>query len=165
MLRFFALAILASGLIGGSCTMDQPDPNDALPAPTVEIGFTDDVTGVYTPIADGGEIPLFSGLQGGRHIFVTFRATGFEAVGGSAAVELQEFITSADGADVLSDITGERTFTDIGGGVVELRSWFIFLAAPPAELENATAVLRFTLVDPTDASRQTEITRTLLLRF
>ena len=144
---------------------DMPMDDPGEPAPAVEFGYTDDVTEAYVPVAAGEVMPLYQGFQGGSHIFVTLRATGFEPdESGQVAMVLSQRVTVNDGARVLSDFPQEISFSEVADGVVELRSRFIFLDSVTSDIEGATALITFALVDAADPNRIARIEQTVVLR-
>src|SRR5262245_52431345 len=88
-----ALSMLALAL-AASCPdtmMVEPDPD---PAPTAELGYTDPITDAFAPVPNGATMPLFTGGQGGSHIYATLRATGFPtAEDGSASIQVAQTAT------------------------------------------------------------------------
>ncbi|GAB4196307.1 MAG: hypothetical protein OHK0013_03360 [Sandaracinaceae bacterium] len=77
------LAALATGLLGcvvaGCAGSPQPEPVEA----SLEIGTG---TARFVPLADGDEVPMVKGAQGGWHLWVSVRAEGLES--GLASLEL-----------------------------------------------------------------------------
>ncbi len=162
------IALFAAGALAPFGCMPAPggDPNDTGDPLSVELGFFDEVTGEYREIEDNGDMPLFAGLQGGRHIFATLRATGFgDASATTTDIVVDQLATLSDGNIELSNATNTTEFTLLDDGVFELRSWFIFLDADPPLLENAQALLTFELSDPDDPARSVRITRNVRLAF
>lgn len=55
----------------------QPAPEPVVPETSIELGQANE--DVFVPIADGGDMQLFSFGQGGVHFFLRYRVTGFRA--------------------------------------------------------------------------------------
>jgi hypothetical protein len=167
-------AVAAS--LGGGCDssgngpMDPGgEPNDPVvvqPTATVEIGYTDQKTGAYATIGDGAVMPLFTMFQGGSHIFVTFRATGFPTAGdGTTPITLRQRIVETDTGEVLAaEITQNVRLQPLGDGRAELPSRFIFLDGLPDVLDGEMISLSFTLTSALNASYQVEVAQTMVVR-
>ncbi len=136
--------------------------------PTVEIGFTDLESGTYRVITDGQVMPLFTGLQGGIHILVTLRATGFPiSEDGTVDVRVTQVLTLVQTGDVLNDFpdTIPIEFTEIEENRIERESRFIFLDALLGDIDGQTVMLSFTLTAPEDDSIFASITQTVVLEL
>lgn len=70
-----ALTLALVGLVGlgglGACG-GSPPPE---PAATLELGAID-ASGQFSPIADGADVTLVAGAQGGFHVWLGYRVTG-----------------------------------------------------------------------------------------
>ena len=155
------------------CTSDEDCmPNEvcedfscvASPDTQVEIGFTDLDSGTYRVITDGQVMPLFTAFQGGSHIFVTLRATGFpDTEDGAVNVVVAQIVTRLDSGDVLNEFTQTIPFTEIDESRIERESRFVFLDATPEDIDGQTVMLSFTLTAQEDDSIVAGITQTVVL--
>lgn len=167
--RLWVSAALGWALASAGCPPPAgDDPNDGtneLP-PSVEIGYIDEVAGTYRRVGEGEVMPLYVGFQGGSHIFVTLRATGFPTdQDGKASIVITERVTRTGTPVVLSDFSQTVLFSLNGDGVLELPSRFVFLDSPTADINDTDAVLSFTLAlesDPQVAAQVTQVVRLLV---
>lgn len=117
-----------------------------------EIGYTDPA-GVYQEIKDGDNMPLFNMNQGGSHLYVTVRATGFPPpMEGVVGITLRQRVEVPELMEVPHDFTANLPFTPIEDGRIEFPRRFVFFAIRPFELDGKDAVVTFTLTafdDPT----------------
>ncbi len=119
--------------------------------PRLEIGYTNSATGGYRVIGEGGIMPLFTAGQGGGHVFVTLRLTGFgppmDGIVG-AIVSQRVVLVEEGGIQVLHDFTqsGALPFreTEPGSGVYELMSRFVFLDVVPTFIDRRPLLFTFT---------------------
>lgn len=133
------------------------------PEPRVELGFTDLDSGAYRAIADGQVMPLFTAFQGGSHIYVTLRATGFPHSEGGTDVEVAQTVTLLDTGVVLNEFSQVLPFAEIEESRIERESRFIFLDAFQANIDGQTVILSFTLTAQEDDSIVAGITQTVVL--
>ena len=93
-------------------------------------------------------MPVFSGGQGGFHIFVSFRLTGFPP---DALLNLNQSGTMVLTGDmVVQDFTFSGQFTDIGGNVNELIDRFIPIGLIRSQVVGEQAILTFEVTDVND---------------
>lgn len=143
---------------------DDGEPNQPSEPASAELGFTDFESGAYARVSDGGVMPLFTGGQGGSHIFATLRARGFPAAeNGIARIQLAEVVTRADTSEVLHDFTQTIDFAPRDDGAVEVTSRFVFLDALPDDLDGTAATVRFVLTSADDAAIGAAIEQTIVL--
>ena len=156
------------------CTSDEDcTPNEvcedfscvASPDPQVEVGFTDLDSGTYRVITDGQVMPLFTAFQGGSHILVTLRATGFPHAEGGTDVEVAQTVTLLDTGDVLNEFTQVLPFAAIEESRIERESRFVFLDALPKDIDGQTVMLSFTLTAQEDHSIVAGINQTVVLEL
>jgi hypothetical protein len=135
-------------------------------AATAELGYTDIEDSTYLTVGNGATMPLFTGGQGGSHIFATVRATGFPLTPeGKAVIQLAQRVTMPAGGMVLHDFTQTVTFEPIGSGMFEIASRFVFLDALPADLQGKTANVSFVLTSLDDPATAAQIDQTVLLQL
>lgn len=159
--RLAASCVLAPLAIAGSCA---PPADAPLGPATVEFGFTDESGGEFVPVADGEVMPLFTGGQGGSHIFVTLRAGGFPLDReNKAGIVVAEVVSLSESGEVLHDFTQTVAFNDAGDGRVEIRSRFVFLDALPENLDGRTARIDFTLTSAEDPSITARVQQSVVL--
>jgi hypothetical protein len=143
---------------------DGGDPNVPSEPASAELGFTDFESGAYARVSDGGVMPLFTGGQGGSHIFATLRARGFPAgENGIVRIALAEIVTRADTSEVLHDFTQTIDFAPRDDGAVEVTSRFVFLDALPDDLDGVTTAVRFVLTSAEDSAITTTIEQMIVL--
>ena len=135
------------------------------PKPKVEIGFTDLDSGTYRVITDGQVMPLFTAFQGGSHILVTLRATGFPHAEGGTDVEVAQTVTLLDTGDVLNEFTQVLPFAAIEESRMERESRFVFLDALPKDIDGQTVMLSFTLTAQEDHSIVAGVNQTVVLEL
>ncbi len=131
--------------------------------PQVEIGFTDLDSGTYRVITDGQVMPLFTAFQGGSHIYVTLRATGFPYSEGGTDVEVAQTVTLLETGDVLNEFSQVLPFAEIEESRIERESRFIFLDALQSDIDGQTVMLSFTLTAREDDSIVAGINQTVVL--
>lgn len=162
--RTLAAVCLIALAIGG-CPEPGNDGGNADPTPAAfEIGYTDESTGTYSIVRGGEIMPLFTGGQGGSHIYATLRATGFPAkADGTADVLLVERVTATATGAVLHDFQQRVNLRPLAGGTFELRSRFVFLDALPEVIDGVQARLEFSLTSELDPSRTASVTQVVIL--
>ncbi len=134
--------------------------------PTAELGYTDLDNNTFTPVPDGATMPLFTGGQGGSHIFATVRASGFPAgEDGKATIQLAQNVTLSDSGAVLHDFTQTVSFEPIGGGLFEIASRFVFLDAVPTDLHGQNADIDFVLQSLDQPEITAQINQTVRLEL
>jgi hypothetical protein len=156
--------VLAALLPLGGCPQSGGIDESGQPVPpSAELGYTDAVAGVFVAVADGGVMPLYTGGQGGSHIFVTIRAQGFptDAVG-NATIVVDEAVTLVDSGQVLHDFAQTVGFSRTDGAV-EIQNRFVFLDALPDNLDGQRATLDFTLSSAGGEGVQANVTQTVEL--
>lgn len=77
-----ALASLLVVLAAGCAAAPEVEPDEG----RLELGTG---TWRFEPVADGDELPLVKGAQGGWHVWIAVRAHGLESGVGSLEIELQ----------------------------------------------------------------------------
>ncbi len=155
-----SVALLALGF-GGDC-QNGMDPME----PTAELGYTDPADDSYVAVPDGATMPLFTGGQGGSHIFATVRASGFPtASDGKATIQLAQSVTLSGSGEVLHDFTQTVTFEPIGNGVFEIAERFVFLDAVPVDLHGRNAGIDFVLTSLEEPDMTARISQTVLLEL
>lgn len=150
--------------MGGECQNGvEPIPTDT----TAELGFTSLVSQAYTTVPDGGTMPLFTGGQGGSHIFATLRITGFSAnVNGTVDIELTQTVTrTSDGTLLHPEFLQAVEFAPIGNDVFELPSRFVFLDALPEDLDMQSVEIEFRLRAAAQPSVSAEVQQTVILQL
>lgn len=156
-----AVCVMLPLTLAGSCV---PSNDETTGPAAVEFGFTDEGSGDFVPVAEGEVMPLFTGGQGGSHIFVTLRASGFPIDSdGKAGIVVAEIVSLADSGVVLHDFTQTVAFNEIGNGQAEIRSRFVFLDALPEDLDQKTAIVDFTLSSAADPSIRAQVSQTIRL--
>lgn len=159
--------LLANGaltltLVGG-CPPDMMDP---MVGPlSADFGFTDEADDSYTSVGQGEVMPLFAGFQGGSHVFVTLRASGFPTdSAGKASIRLAQRVARAGSGVALSEFSQDVMFERNAEGVLELADRFIFLDAATPDIDETDAVMTFTLTSISNPAMTTTVTRTVRLR-
>jgi len=137
---------------------DDPPPVKA------ELGYTDQETGIYTPVGDGEVMPLFSSGQGGSHIFATLRATGFPtAEDGGADIALVEDIRLASSGISVHDFSEIVRFETTPDGHLEAASIFMFLQILPFIADGQTVDVAISLTSAEDMEVTAQIAQTVVL--
>ena len=157
----FAGALVLSALVAGA---GCPDPmmNDPDPVPTAELGYTDLTTDAYSPVPNGATMPLYTGGQGGSHIYATLRATGFPAGGdGTVSIQLAQTATRVSNGTLLHDFAQPVVFVPLGDGQFEVKSRFVFLDALPADLDGQAVHFVFVLTATDQPDKTVRIDETL----
>ncbi len=141
---YHGLALLRT--LGAPGIEPQP-PLDAPPNPVaLEIGLRNGAP--YRALEPGGEMPIFTGGQGGFHVFVTIRVTGLPA--GAAASLTRSGRLADSGAIVISEQTVRVAFTEVEPGVNEVRDLFVFLNNTLAQVVGREGILSFEVVSEAD---------------
>jgi hypothetical protein len=156
------LAYFGTGEVGSEVIVpDEPvGPAD----PTVEFGFTDADTLSFVPVLEGETMPLFSSGQGGSHIFVTLRVTGFPvAPQGITEILIDEKITREFDQFVLHDFEQVVSFTPSPDGPLEVQSRFVFLDSIPREVDGQSVFVEFTLTSTMDDSVSVNVSRSIIV--
>ncbi len=160
-LAYFGTRDVATELVDDTTDGDNANCPPMLAA---ELGFTDDETLAYTRIEDGGVMPLFTGGQGGSHIFATLRATGFPTeADGTAQIRIRQRVTLESDGRVLNEFSQIVPFQPAPDGSVEVRSRFVFLDAFPRDIDGETILVDFTLTSAVDETVTAQILQTLLV--
>ena len=116
----------------------------------------------YGPVADGGNVNVHRGFQGGVHTFVSVRTTGF-APGASALLTIG-IILVEDGRVLVTPRALPTAFSDLGGGVNEAQGIFTRLENTlPGELDRKQAIVTLTVADIEDGSISASLTQTVTL--
>ena len=130
-----------------------------LTAPAIELGFAFDVP--YGCLRDGDTLPVFFGFQGGIHLFVTIRGTGFPP---DAAVGVTRSGVMVDNGDIaVSLYTVNNVFTDIGDGLDQVLNLFTGLFMAPGNAHGRLADLTFTVTNHDDPTNTATVTTRVLL--
>lgn len=128
------------------------------------LGYTDPLSRAFTPVADGEVMPLYTGGQGGSHIFVTVRINGFPASDeGYASVRLDEVVTLESDGRVLHDIEQVVRFLPVADNTMEISSRFVFLDAVPTTINGRVAIVDFGLTSEADPAVTARIRQSILL--
>ncbi len=77
-----ALALSLAAVTLAGCAGASPEPTTA----SLELGTG---TARFEPLADGAEVPMVKGAQGGWHVWVSVRAEGLDSGLGSIEIEHQ----------------------------------------------------------------------------
>ncbi len=159
-LKLIAATLVVPLFFGGECQ------NQPLGEPTAELGFTNLQSETYSPILDGDVMPLFTGGQGGSHIFATIRITNFPANGnGQAEVLISQLVQRSDDGTVVHQFDQQVDFQPIGNGVFEEASRFVFLEAIPAELHLQEVEIVFQLTSVPQPETSAEINTIVTLEL
>jgi hypothetical protein len=151
---FSGVALVRSTEVNGNDPMIPNSPSGAM---QLEIGVANGSP--YAPLASNGDMPVFSGGQGGFHIFPSFHLTGFAP---GANLNLTSSGTMVNGgATVVQEFTFSAQFEDIGGGVNELIDWFVPIILLRSEVVGEQAVLSFEVWDVNDPSARASAERTV----
>jgi hypothetical protein len=142
--------------VQGECVADSQ--------PQAELGYTDQTSGAYQPVGDGAAMPLFTLGQGGGHLFLTFRLTGFPPPESGPVTIGYEFHFQSDGM-LLNEFSQMVAAEDIGDGVQEIPRRFVFLNAFPEVLDGQIVTADITLTAPGAQEPLAVISQTLLLDF
>lgn len=167
--RRLVAALLPFAALFGGCPSQPPASDDgstdATPAArVVEVGYTALGDGTYHKVASGEPIPMYTALQGGSHIYVTLRVSGFpEPVNQQLKVKLVQRVTLNGTGAVLNDFAQTVTFHQLADGRVELRSRFVFLSELPENLDGRMADLSFTLTAEPDPTAVAEVAQPVML--
>lgn len=103
----------------------------------VQFGFTNEDTGEFSPIVDGGVMPIFTFGQGGSHMYITVRAAGFEVPDDQTLSVTYILFWQVDGS-ALSGFEEIIEFTPLGDGVYEAQRRIVFISEFP-EVADGTA--------------------------
>lgn len=103
----------------------------------VQFGFTNEDTGEFTPITDGGVMPIFTFGQGGSHMYITVRAAGFEVPEDQTLSVTYILFWQVDGS-ALSGYEEIIEFSPLGDGVYEAQRRIVFISEFP-EVADGTA--------------------------
>lgn len=140
-------------------SVDMSDYSAFLTAPAIEFGYS--FSQPYECMIDGSVMPVFHGLQGGTHIFVTLRGKGFPL--GQSVNILRRGVMVDDQQVAIPDGEFLSVFTDLGGGVGEMKDLFLFMLLFPDEADGREMDLTFIATDPNDSSVTATVTHRVLL--
>ena len=168
-----------SGMVcdGGTCVVDgqdtcQTEPDCALgdqcddtvcvTAEGPDLQYLADFDGVTEPVAEGGNVPVERGLQGGLHTFVTLRTTGFDP---DTTVSFEVGVVMVDdGSEAIATRTIDVFLTEIEAGVTEAADIFVrFDVFVPGELHRREAIITMTVTDAVDASVTASLVQNVVL--
>lgn len=185
--RRLALALCVTALLHHGCTTPPPDPNgntnnnggntnhndnvnnndnmNGIPSPaTAVLGFTNPTTNAFQVIGPGESMPLFTGGQGGSHLFVTMRATGFpRSADGTTSIRVAQFVELGSTGQELHNFEQAIRFEPLSDDTSEVVSRFVFLDAVPSTLDGELANLEFELISSTDDQVSVTIVQTVVL--
>ena len=167
----------------GDGDVDLADHAAYLTAPAIELGFAYNVP--YACLSDGDTLSVSLGFQGGIHLYVTIRGTGFPpcaAVGvtrsgvmvddGSIAVSLYTVnnvlsVRMCDGTSnccVVDDDCAEGvSCLAIADGLGQVLNLFTRLFMDPGSADGRLADLTFTVTDHSDPPNTATVTTRVLL--
>jgi hypothetical protein len=134
---------------GKSCADGSCTPVDE---PQIQFGVTDEDPGVFTPISEGGDMPIFTFGQGGSHMFVTIRAAGFD-VGDEQMLEITYIMFWQVDNSALSGFAEITGFSPIGNGVFEARRRIVFISEFPEALDGTPADLSLIVESTVDSDQ------------
>lgn len=131
---------------------------------TAVLGFTNPTTTAFQVIGHGETMPLFTGGQGGSHLFVTIRATGFpRSADDSATIRVAQFVELGATGQELHNFEQAVRFAPLSDDTSEVASRFVFLDAVPSSLDGELANLAFELTSTTDDQVSVTIMQTVVL--
>ncbi len=144
-------------------TLGEPDfdvrpPDDIQQPPPTETTLTLGVANgqPFRPLENGDDLQVFSQGQGGIHVFLSFRTTGFPS---EATIDFTVSATRAsDGEIAIREITQPDRLNEIAPGQHERLDRFVRITALfPSEIVGTEAIFNITLTvadDPTISASQ-----------
>ena len=141
------------------CVLGEECANGVCAAIDADIEYWAEVNDELAPVVDGGEIPVYRGLQGGLHTLVTVRATGYAALKATLTlgIALEE-----DDFEVAAPRPIPITLVPFEDSVMEAREVLVvFDIKSLSFLEGKSAVITLTLAD--DANLSSLVQRVVLV--
>ena len=143
----------------GDGDVDLADHAAYLTASAIELGYAFNVP--YACLSDGDTLPVSFGIQGGIHLYVTIRGTGFPP---NAHVTITRSGVMVDNGDIaVSLYTFNVLFSDIGDGLDQRLNFFVGLFMEPGTADGRLADLTFTVTDHNDPDNTATVTTRVLL--
>ncbi len=143
----------------GDGDVDLADYTAYLTAPAIELGFAYEVP--YGCLSDGDTLSVFFGDQGGIHLLVTIRGTGFPP---GVAVGITRSGVMVDNGDIAVGLWTQNTlFADIGDGLDQKLNLFVGLFMAPGTADGRLADLTFTVTNRNDPPNTATVTTRVLL--
>ena len=143
----------------GDGDVDLADHAAYLTAPAIELGFAFNVP--YQCLNDGDMLSVFTSGQGGIHLFVSIRGTGFPP---DVSIGITRSGVMVDNGDIaVYAYTQNELFTDIGDGVDQKLNYLVGLFMAPGYADGRLADLTFTVTDHNDPNNTATVTTRVLL--
>ncbi len=123
----------------GACT--------PLPRLSVEVGYTDFETDVYTPVADDMDMPFYAGFQGLSELPVTIRVSGLSAVDEETLTfQIDQVVTLVETDFVVHEFTGAMVqFVRLTADEAEVHRRTLILDSPPGSIDGRVVLLSISL--------------------
>jgi hypothetical protein len=146
--------------LGDPGIVAQPPEEPPAVVASLEMGLANGEP--YRALADGDEMPVYSGAQGGIHMFLSYQTSGFPT---GVFLEMGQSGSFTDtGAAAIPTRTQIVRFDDIGGGVGQILDRFTVMAVSPGAADGREATLSFTVLDPSTPGRSATATVRVLMR-
>lgn len=144
--------VLGQNCVDGACA-------DAA-GPDVEYGQAN--SGAYAKVAEGGEVQVFHGSQGGIHTFLSMRFSGFPEETTFSFV--RRIVLTDSGEEILPEATIPLNFvSQLEDGTYEVLDYFEFLVGVPGDADGREATVTITVFDRDDPSVSATIEQTVVL--
>lgn len=142
------------------CVLGEECANGVCAAIDADIEYWAEVQNELAPVADGGEIPVFRGLQGGLHTLVTVRATGYAATKATLTVQI---LLEENGVEVAAHRPIPVTLVPFEDSIMEACAVLVvFDIKSLSFLEGKSAAITLTLADD-DANLSSLVQRVVLV--
>lgn len=141
---------LGFNCVSGACLVST--------TPDVELGDENP----FVAIEEGGELIIRRGFQGGNHIFMSVRVTGFPP---NATVAFRRGVTPTGSTlPLVIESTVTQFLVDEGNGVNRLNQVFVFIdGVLPQDYDGREATVTIGVSDPTNPALTASVTQRVIL--